>query len=90
VRSIGPRLAGAGSNAARLIDLIQTTVAPDAWEPPAAIGMFGGGGVGPIGGGSPAGPGANATNLIDLIQSTTDPISWDVNGGPGSIQPFSP
>ena len=88
-RAASPRLAGAGSNAARLIDLIQTTVAPDEWEPPAAIGIFGGGGSGPIGGGAAA-PGANPTELIDLIQTTIDPFSWYVNGGPGTIMPFGP
>jgi hypothetical protein len=102
-RSTTPRLAGAGSNAAQLIDLIQTTVAPDEWEPPAAIGIFGGGGGGPFGGGGgagglagggaggfPAGLGTNTANLIELIQTTIEPFSWDVNGGPGSIQPFGP
>jgi hypothetical protein len=101
-RTTSPRLAGAGSNAAQLIDLIQSAVAPDDWEPPAAIGIFGGGGGGPAGGaaagglggggagGSPAGLGTNTTNLIDLIQATIEPFSWDVNGGPGSIQPFGP
>jgi hypothetical protein len=89
-RSTTPRLAGAGANAAQLIDLIQTTVAPDEWEPPAAIGIFGGGGGGAIGAGTPAAPRANAANLIELIQTTIDPFSWDVNGGLGSIQPFGP
>ncbi len=89
-RSTTPQLAGAGANAARLIDLIQTTVAPDEWEPPAAIGVFGGGGSGGPAGGIGGSPGTNAADLIELIQTTIDPFSWDVNGGPGSIQPFAP
>jgi hypothetical protein len=89
-RSTTPGLAGAGANARQLIDLIQTTVAPDEWEPPAAIDIFGGGGSGPVGGGIGGSPRTNTTNLIDLIQTTIDPFSWDVNGGPGSVMPFGP
>lgn len=77
------RMAGGRSGAASLIDLIQNTVAPDQWQPPAAIGTFGGGGGG-------TGPGSNTAGLILLIQTTIVPESWDVNGGLGSISPFGP
>lgn len=82
-RPITTRMAGGRSGAASLIDLIQNTVAPDQWQPPAAIGTFGGGGGG-------TGPGSNTAGLILLIQTTIVPESWDVNGGLGSISPFGP
>jgi hypothetical protein len=77
------RAAGGASGAASLIDLIQNTVAPDQWQPPAAIGTFGGGGGGTA-------LGSNTAGLILLIQTTIVPESWDVNGGLGSISPFGP
>lgn len=81
-----PHLAGGtGSDAAQLMDLIQTTIAPDSWQ--AA------GGAGAIGVG-PANPAAGGTvsardQLIELIQEI-EPESWDINGGPGSISVFGP
>ncbi len=79
------RLHGGGADASQLIELIQTTVAPDCWQAPVGGGGFGGFGNPPGGGGT-----TQRDQLIDLIQETVKPESWDIHGGPGSIGVFGP
>jgi hypothetical protein len=80
-RRVGLAGGGAQNGMSRLIDLIQTTVAPDSWDT-AGIGGFGGNA---FGGGT---TGSGAIDLVELIQQTIAPDTWDVNGGYGSITVF--
>jgi hypothetical protein len=58
-----------------LIDLIETTIAPDTWELNGRRTLSGG-----VGGG--------ASELIELIQTTIEPETWEINGGRGVIVYF--
>ena len=69
-------LAGGGPRTDALIGLIQGTVAPDTWGPPAAPAPTNG----TAGGPSPA-----ALQLVEIIQTNVHPFTWDVNGGSGTI-----
>lgn len=64
---------GANARAGVLIELIQTTIAPDSWDFSNSTG---------------GGSNAKTANLIEIIQNEISPESWDVNGGYGSIGVF--
>jgi hypothetical protein len=87
--------------AAKLIEIIESTIRPDSWAARGGAGVIAGrgggvagagagGGVGGFGGGIHGGGlgrarAEQAEHLIDLIQKTIRPESWEINGGRGTI-----
>jgi hypothetical protein len=77
---------GTAADMQSLITLIETTIAPDTWEPSGSGTLSGGmlSGGGALSGGIAGG----ASELLDLIQTTIEPETWEINGGNGSIVYF--
>ena len=69
-----------------LVELIETTIAPDSWRARGGRGVVMRPGHAPGGALGGAGHREGAKALIELIESTIAPDTWEVNGGRGVIR----